>query len=448
MFVEYELLDMTSSEDLPSLLDAVANDEALRSSGEWRRFSGSLLARGVSELGERVPAARLFSWLAIGLDEYGHVKIHDEDSQSVQQWFGAHDMLMRDLFVHWLSVTPVDRLRYESYGLQERFYRAPFGPGFSRWVLEQAVSERDAQRADFLFREAIRRGMAGVEQAALTVDEMYDCVDRHPAFREALLSEASWEIPAWLIENAARAAERQRRTSKARAARIQELAPYVSKIREGVAISPLSFLAQVYFGLFVDVDRDRQPEERLGDMTSDETAGAALEGFVALLSRPQALPSSRQIGEVHAQAEQYRVGYAVLAGVDILAQRSIDDALAVPEASLMIALVFHYANTTGHERPWVKALMVDRPESVARTLEEFWLPHFSRKVGYVPGIYDLDSDTGAGVARQLVVKLLRAFPRCPEDTFRALVGAALHRVDTGAVAEVAREVLGRKRIVT
>ncbi|MBA3965630.1 MAG: hypothetical protein H0X47_07630 [Nitrospirales bacterium] len=160
--------------------------------------------------------------------------------------------------------------------------------------------------------------------------------------------------------------------------------PQLDTIRSGRLSKALGFLAELYFGLFKDVDRELPPEDRLVAETTEEIATVAWEGFIAALHAPD-IPTPRMIGELAAVGEVYRIGYPVLAGMDWLENRFMLDVLSLPESTLQSALAFHYANTTGVQRGWVQEVIASRPALAAEALTAYWRSHLELHSTHILG---------------------------------------------------------------
>jgi hypothetical protein len=201
------------------------------------------------------------------------------------------------------------------------------------------------------------------------------------------------------------------------------------------------FLAKVYFGLFYDVDREASPDARLEAETSPEITAAALQGFIAGL-RSTEIPSAIMIGEAHAESKGYELGYVILAGMDILAARSIADVLALPQRTLECALPFHYVNLTERQRTWITSLISALPEFVADVLAAFWRPQLARESTNIPALYELAHEAiMEPVARRVSLDLLSQFPSAPEANLELLLHAALCHAEPSDFLVLARHVL-------
>src|SRR5262249_33618349 len=141
------------------------------------------------------------------------------------------------------------------------------------------------------------------------------------------------------------------------------------------------------------------------------------------------LPTPEMVARLHARSQTYSVGYAVLAGCDLVAAESMEKFSLLPPNSLKSALAFDLTSVTETSRRCDQWLKRQRSDFAAEALREVWEGQLKRDAADVSGIYDLLEVTGAEVARRLAIPLLRRFPACREGTLRLLLAAALRHSD-------------------
>lgn len=402
---------------------------------------GKILRKALSSYGETVPSETLYAWLGLAVDAYGHSVLESSDAGELKGWLDARPGVIRDLFRHWLTIAPFQNPYYDVYLFWRRLHHPLFPEGFSQWLLELAVGETDPIKADFLFREGVRFSLQLGRPDAPSLEALFTLVDSHPGFRVALETELRYDIPDWRVTQATERIDRLRQLESVRQTRVRDLHPHLASIRNGSAEGRLAWLGKLHFGLFVDVDRDLDPRERLVAETDDEIADAATQGFIALLARPPRF-TPQLIGEAFARSRTYWLGYAFLAGLDTLwdQDRSAVDGLQID--TLQAGLAFHYANVTGpRDRPWLEHLLQARPDMAAAALESFWHPLFRLRRQSIPGVYDLTTDSMRPVAERLSVRFLSLYPTCSPDHLSRLMAAAVVTSDRGAVIGLARRVL-------
>jgi hypothetical protein len=450
LFVEHELPSRTTPNDVPRLLDALVLHSGLQSSRRrhtWRRLFSRMLLIGLRMHGEGVTADRLYEWLGLALDEHRGSAVDGRVADEIRGWLGERPSIVRALFQQWLADVEVHEIRLEGIYFWKRMQGADPPAGFGQWLLSLAAADPDDTRADFLFREAVqlRTGRHDRDDAP-AIDELYAFVDIHSRFGAALRSEMCWQIPDWRRKMAERSREEDRRVRERRALRVDNLSQHLEAIRSGSAIGGLSFLAKLWFGLFADVDHTLSPEERLRVETDEKTTAAALSGFASALQNAK-MPSPRSIGESHVRSRQYDFGYVVLAGMKLVADSSMENLLALPDATLESAAAFHLSNLTETPHSWMKDLATARSDIVARALAAFWEPHLRRGAEHIPGLYLISGDGPLEAAsRRVTLQLLSAFPTCKPDALRTLLRSALRYSSPGDTLEVIRRALGLRAV--
>ncbi len=451
MFVDRELPSRTPLDDVPSLLDALVSHPPFRSARRrhtWRRSADRMLVSALRAHGDRVSPERVLRWLGLALDEHRAPAVDQQVATEILRWLGERPALVRALFEEWLMKTDVNELRVESLYFWRRLQSVDPPSGFGQWLLSLAADDADVSRADFLFREAVRLRTVWRDRSdAPTLDELYSFVEANPRFSVALRSEMCWDIPEWRREQAEHDQEHARRTHAKRAERVANLSKHLDNIRSGLNIGALSGLAKFWFGLFVDVDHELSPEDRLRAETDEEITTAALKGFVAALRNTQ-MPSAKSIGEALADSRVYEFGYAVLAGTSILAASSTEDLLAVPDVTLEAATAFHLSNLTNKPHDWIDDVARARPDVLARALSAFWQPHLLRRAEHVPGLHLVDGDGPVALAcREITLQLLREFPSCIPDVLRTLLRAALRHSVRHKALDVIRWAVRQPRAI-
>lgn len=450
IFFDHHLIEATPRAEIPDLLDGIARSRPALHRGQqfaWQRFLAWLLARGLNEHGEQSSISQIYKWLGIVLDEYGYPITENKQGEAIHEWLRQHPDTIKELFWHWFSLTTVERLWRDDNLFWQRLHNVSPPKGFAQVLLKRAADESDADIADFLFRQAVRMRTHQNREDAPTLEYICKYTGRYPRFQKPLQSELYCEIPDLHWKQAHRRQRDLRERRNARQAQIAFLSTETSKIRAGASAN-LVFLAKIYLGLFADVDRDAEPMERLSAETNGEIAGAALEGFVATLER-QNLPSPDEIGKLCVKSRVYDIGFAVLTGMDVTAARKLSDITALPRSAKCAALAFHYADTTGSDRKWVRHLLSTEPEVSAQTLAAFWNPQLSRSVQHIVGIYEFaHQDYMANMAKMLSVDLLRDFPTCGVQNLGHLLQAAMRHGDRAAFLEVARQILSARNRVS
>lgn len=450
-FIRYELISVMKLEDIPAFLDAIANKEPIKgrlSSYSWCGFLGKLLQTGLSHYGEVISSDQLYRWLGVAFDRHRQSILDEEDSKAVRDWLAAHSACIRTLFEFWLSITPVEKLSTSNYRLGERLFHIDWPEGFDQWLFEQAVAAEDDQKALFLYRQGVQIIFNRRDFDPDLLEDMYLFVAENPRFEETLKREMYCEIPDWRLESAQHAIERQQQKESTRIEHIRWVLEHKEQVRSGRHYDALRFLAQIYFGMFSDVDRELTPFARIESITDAECAEAGIEGFIAALQHQDDTPTVAMISESSAQNSYFPYGFVVLAGIELVFERSNVEILTLPDSVLGSALAYHYASGEGKDREWVKYLLSERPALSADVLEIFWRTALASKREHVSGLYACARDEAMGpVVKRIILPLLKDFANCRMNDLENLLYAAITYLEHGSLLALAKEILNRKNSV-
>lgn len=460
-FISQGLLDATEAADLPILLDGIVGSgysttqEARQPDrSQFNDFIGRLLVQALSLYGESVDVDRLCRWLGASLDRYDHPLIETNDGKTIKAYFESHSRIVRRLFKYWLSLTSSQNPRYAMIKFWRRLYLPKPPRYFAHWLLALAAREQRDEFAGCLFREAVQFLTLQNRADAPNVEQLFDYVNQYPHFADTLLadqdtdSELYWLIPDWRRDDAERRANERKRRQDIQRANSTLWMGHLAEIRAGTALGLLQHFAKVYFAMFLDIDRNTAPRARLLEIMNDTVAGAALEGFAAVLSRTD-LPSPREIGHTTARGRTHYIAHPVLAGIDIVAERSMSELLDLANRTLQSVLCFHYATSVDDEHGWVSHLVAKRPDVAASAMKAFWEGQLARRdTSHIEGLYQLAHDSKMAVlAQQVTIPLLRHHANCAVKFLEDLLQAAMHHASHPELLKLARRTLGRSGAV-
>ncbi len=205
---------------------------------------------------------------------------------------------------------------------------------------------------------------------------------------------------------------------KSRAKHRAEFESEVAAIRTGQNLGWLSFLAQVYYGRFSDLDRKGTPRERLAFIIGDSNVPAAIEGFKAVLTRRD-LPGLQTVVGITAERKIYNWWRAVLVAMDEcfaadcnLAAFS-DDSLAAAMAFELIEPILETRDDVQSWRvaAWKKAALEQRPSLVHGAYKAIARVRFSKGDQHIDGLHELLTEPAFVPFREAtVLEFLRDFP--------------------------------------
>lgn len=219
------------------------------------------------------------------------------------------------------------------------------------------------------------------------------------------------------------------------------LAGRLDELRRGESAGMLEPFAKAYLGMFLEIDEQLAPVERVRLLSGPPIADALLQGFVATLYRPD-LPTPAEIGRALRDNRLHAIGYVVLAGIDHCCSGAADDVLALPARALSSALCLHFANTPNRRDRWAAQIIRERADIAADAFIELWREMLAESTDYLPGLgYMLTADFAAPVLSRVLPMLLRQWTTCNPAAQRRLLEAALCHLKPEDLLDQARAAL-------
>ena len=200
-----ELPKQTADDDLPLLLDLLVHKNiALRRilrGHQLNKMAGELLVRGLEAHGDTITDERLYDWLGVGADEYGHTRLEGEHRAFVAQWFADRPSRYKAVIEHgaFLCVSQENTF-YCMSRCAMRLHGSPAPADIGIWYLEKATTEQQNGLAEYYFHrvihELIRQG--GQQDLTLPALEFLESVtSAHPVFQPWLEQFISCPIGNW-----------------------------------------------------------------------------------------------------------------------------------------------------------------------------------------------------------------------------------------------------------
>lgn len=404
------------ADDIPVLLDELAtrglpdspNHEPL-----FQDMTGALLVRGLEEWGDRIEAARLYAWLGVGLDQYGHPRLDRDDQQRVQDWLSARPGRYKDVTACAIdALWNPERPALFSYGFQARLHGATVPNDFGYWLLSRAETCPDHEKAEELFEEAVRCFYRKIGHEGLLFDFLEAWVEARPQFRQCWQRMLYCEVPESHWERASLGRQRAREKAERRTARARFFREHLAELSRGTG-HPQIFheVANAYKGRYYNVRGDT-PVERLEELVDHDSqlVLAALSGLKQAPFRPD-LPDVEEIVSLDLNGEHHYIRLPCLVAAQEHFAENPDAFLASSDAVLKRLVAFRLTDGTGATPEWVNALAGARPDLYADVLTMYATQLFASADKFVHGLYALCYDESyAGVARRAVPRLLELFP--------------------------------------
>lgn len=247
------------------------------------------------------------------------------------------------------------------------------------------------------------------------------------------------KIEEWRWETALGKNSRQNREADRRSKNRSELEKEKEGIKSGQNLSALAFLAKIYYGNFADQDKKLSPRERLRAEIGDELTTAAIEGFLASITRSD-LPTPIAIAELHAKERYFEWWLAILAGMDEMWTRTerlenFSDILL----KTALALATEYSILTYHDdeknfrqgaRRWETQIFIEKPALAQVVLEDMVRIHLRDNGKHSNALYRLVNGEETALWRgKLAMRLFHDFPSSNPTNLRSLLLAAIYDED-------------------
>ncbi len=225
---------------------------------------------------------------------------------------------------------------------------------------------------------------------------------------------------------------------QARQRSAEKLRHRTEDLRCGRAPQALEPFAKAYLGMFLEIDDEIAPPERIEQLAAEPLASAIRAGFIAVLASKD-LPTPADIGSRFARGERLALGYVVLAGVDLLASTDPPALYDLPPETLASALCFYHINTPSHHFDWVADLLRERADVCAAALDELWDELLPTVTDHLPGLRQVLREPGArSLRRRLVLPVLARWKHCKPTVLRELLLVSLRCADHDALLELVR----------
>ncbi len=218
----------------------------------------------------------------------------------------------------------------------------------------------------------------------------------------------------------------------------EKLAHRIEDIRRGRGPQALEPFAKAYLGMFLEIDDEIDPPERIEQLAAEPLASAIRAGFIAVLASKD-LPTPADIGSRFARGERLALGYVVLAGVELLASTDRSALYDLAPETLATALCFNYINTPSHHFDWVADLLSARADVCASALGDLWDALLPTVTDHLPGLRQVLREPGAqSLRRRLVLPVLARWKHCKPTVLRELLLVGLRCADHDALLDLVR----------
>ena len=204
----------------------------------------------------------------------------------------------------------------------------------------------------------------------------------------------------------------------------ERLLSQLASIKTAENIQVLVPFAKAYLGLFYVIDNELAAIEKVKLLASPELTEAILAGFLSSLNLDD-LPSIEKIGHAMAEKKELSEGYVILAGLDLLARKSLHDIESLNEDIITTAVGFHFSNKSGFSDTWFEYLLAQHENKIIPAISLYWTAMLKNRASYLPGInFILGDEPNISVVQRCILPLLQHWVFCKEKTLSQLLHLA------------------------
>lgn len=400
---------------------------------------GSLLVRGVTEKGLRLPAPHLYRWMLIGLGEHYYCPLDPEHKHALQDWLKKNPEQYKALFEYSIS----QQAESEKSGslilwqTQRRLYEAPEPEDSERWYLSLAEKTTHIELRQQMVLEAFRV-LERKTTSNVAIEMLEDWRSNHMADRVWIDASLCYPYPPdkQYQERIKSKLEREARVRE----REKQKTDFFQKTLPGFCEGPAHLGALIEIGNaylnFFDRTKGETAETRLLGLLNQnqEWLQLALHGLRQCLFRSD-LPTADEIIKLSAEGQRYNLATPCLAAMALRwAEEEPANALNLPESVLEMMAAFRLTNNYDTTPEWFKRLIASRADLMARVMRPLITTQITIKKEYANGLYPLAHDRDyAAIAKLVTPDILNSFPRKAHknqlQSLRLLIIALMTRLD-------------------
>jgi hypothetical protein len=209
----------------------------------------------------------------------------------------------------------------------------------------------------------------------------------------------------------------------------RNLLPKLAEIRNGHNKESLERFAKAYLGMFLDIDNNIPPHDRICILANETLAQGVLQGFEAILVQGE-FPDEAAIADAMMDERPITIGYILLAALDLFGDDPRYSVKHLPATTIRAAICFHFAAKTELHDRWFIQVLQQRPNEVADAISPFWRQLLARDCDHLPGLYQFISHPQYDeISRRIILPVLADLKHCRKRTLRDLLHAALRVCD-------------------
>lgn len=223
----------------------------------------------------------------------------------------------------------------------------------------------------------------------------------------------------------------------------EQLLSQSESIKTAESIQVLIPFAKAYLGLFYVIDSQLAEQDKVKLLANSELAEAIFDGFLASLELDN-LPSLEQIGHAAAKKEEYAEGYVILAGLDLIAKRSLSEIKKLDAELIEKAVGFHFSNISNYHGIWFDYLLAENKNSIISAISKYWVAMLQNNASFLPGrnlVLGEQADTQ--VIHYCILPLLENWTHCKAKTLLQLLQLAFKYSEKNNLLQVCEVILAQ-----
>ena len=221
----------------------------------------------------------------------------------------------------------------------------------------------------------------------------------------------------------------------------EQLLAHLNAIKSAENIPALIPFAKAYLGMFYVINNELSAKEKVKLLANPELAGGIFCGFSASLGRDE-FPTLEKIGYAKAEQQEYAEGYVLLAGLDLIARKSIADIKCLNSEIIEKAVGFHFSNKSGYPDIWFDYLLAEDREKIIPAIARYWGVMLKNKATYLPGSgLVLGDKPDLHITQYCILPLLENWTDCKEKTLAHLLYLAFKYSDAELLLKVCERAL-------
>jgi uncharacterized protein (DUF1778 family) len=468
LFWGYIFIKELPSQDLRSTLETLGiwtqNEINKFISYDQHRLTdmlSKLLARAITELGDKITDAELLDWLMIGVDQHGtnHLKDtrHREEHTHIAEWMNTRPTRYKGVLFEGYQHAALHADPIHQVYLYEKAL-AGFSPpaDLTEWHWQQVDQTSSLELKKKHLHKAVSALLQG-NAGSLTLEQLEQWAAndiQKQAMLEPLLQEQIKEsrYVYWKDKQ-----ESNNTIKIEREKRSEELKQSLHSIEQGSAAPHImSFFAQLWNGRTLYYGKT--PEERLHSYCKqpDTLKHTIEQGMPKCLERED-LPTHEKIIQLYIKNEYHHLRPACLLGAAFLEKNNLNRILSLPETTLKILVCFQFtAPADSQNMPsWFLQLIQQQGSLVDEVFIALAKASLRTKPEHIPYLHPLllITKTNPERTKHIVLSLLKDFPLRATtnqiEQLKKLLYTALEQPDQeGVFADLISEKLQKKSLDT